>query len=243
MTLRSLAANTPSRRANWRALGLSLEDMEKPKIAVVNSLERAGDLLRPPRRHRQDREGRDPRRRRRAVRGAHRRAVATSSPARNKAGSYILAGRDIIANDIEVAGRGGAARRDDLPDELRQDPAGPPDGRRAGSTSRRSWSSAATSRRARSTASRSTSRTCGRAPIGDALRRASRSSRRRDGRERDHGPGRVRRAWPPPTRCTRRSRRSACACPATRRCAPTARRCRPTPARRRGGSSRWSTRT
>ncbi len=37
MTLRSLAANTPSRRANWRALGLSLEDMEKPKIAVVNS--------------------------------------------------------------------------------------------------------------------------------------------------------------------------------------------------------------
>ena len=37
MTLRSLAANSPSRRANWRALGLSKEDMEKPKIAVVNS--------------------------------------------------------------------------------------------------------------------------------------------------------------------------------------------------------------
>src|SRR6187431_1897128 len=37
MTLRSLAANTPSRRANWKALGLSHEDMEKPKIAVVNS--------------------------------------------------------------------------------------------------------------------------------------------------------------------------------------------------------------
>ena len=27
MTLRSLAVNTPSRRANWRALGLTLEDM------------------------------------------------------------------------------------------------------------------------------------------------------------------------------------------------------------------------
>src|SRR4029078_9987476 len=37
MTLRSLAANTPGRRANWRALGLSLEDMEKAKIAGVNS--------------------------------------------------------------------------------------------------------------------------------------------------------------------------------------------------------------
>ena len=34
--LRSLAANTPSRRANWKALGLTPEDMLKPKIAVVN---------------------------------------------------------------------------------------------------------------------------------------------------------------------------------------------------------------
>ena len=37
MILRSLAANSPSRRANLRALGLTAEDMEKPKIAVVNS--------------------------------------------------------------------------------------------------------------------------------------------------------------------------------------------------------------
>ena len=37
MVLRSLAANSPSRRANWKALGLSHEDMLKPKIAVVNS--------------------------------------------------------------------------------------------------------------------------------------------------------------------------------------------------------------
>jgi dihydroxy-acid dehydratase len=37
MALRSLAANTPGRRADWRALGLSKEDMEKPEIAVVNS--------------------------------------------------------------------------------------------------------------------------------------------------------------------------------------------------------------
>ena len=37
MPLRSNSANSPSRRANWKALGLSAEDMEKPKIAVVNS--------------------------------------------------------------------------------------------------------------------------------------------------------------------------------------------------------------
>src|SRR5690606_21379133 len=37
MTLRSLSANSPGRRANWKALGLSQEDMLKPKIAVVNS--------------------------------------------------------------------------------------------------------------------------------------------------------------------------------------------------------------
>src|ERR1700743_2984997 len=35
--LRSLGANTAVRRAQWRALGLSEADLEKPKIAVVNS--------------------------------------------------------------------------------------------------------------------------------------------------------------------------------------------------------------
>jgi dihydroxy-acid dehydratase len=36
-TLRSLAANSGIRRAHWRTLGLSEADMQKPKIAVVNS--------------------------------------------------------------------------------------------------------------------------------------------------------------------------------------------------------------
>ena len=40
------------RRAQWRALGISEEDMRKPKIAVVNSSSEPGDLLQPPRRHR-----------------------------------------------------------------------------------------------------------------------------------------------------------------------------------------------
>lgn len=101
MTLRSLSANSPGRRANWRALGLSREDMEKPKIAVVNS---SSEL---------------------AICYAHLDGIAaivkeeiraaggvpfevrTAAPSdfitgAAKQGSYILAGRDIIANDIEV---------------------------------------------------------------------------------------------------------------------------------------------
>jgi dihydroxy-acid dehydratase len=101
MTLRSLAANTPGRRANWKALGLSAEDMQKPKIAVVNS---SSEL---------------------AICYAHLDGIAaivkeeirkaggvpfevrTAAPSdfitgAAKRGSYILAGRDIIANDIEV---------------------------------------------------------------------------------------------------------------------------------------------
>ncbi|MEO0062315.1 MAG: hypothetical protein RLZZ08_875 [Pseudomonadota bacterium] len=99
--LRSLAANSPGRRANWKALGLSAEDMLKPKIAVVNS---SSEL---------------------AICYAHLDGIAamvkeeiraaggipfevrTAAPSdfitgAAKRGSYILAGRDIIANDIEV---------------------------------------------------------------------------------------------------------------------------------------------
>lgn len=101
MTLRSIAANSPGRRANWKALGLSAEDMLKPKIAVVNS---SSEL---------------------AICYAHLDGIAaivkeeirkaggvpfevrTAAPSdfitgAAKGGSYILAGRDIIANDIEV---------------------------------------------------------------------------------------------------------------------------------------------
>jgi len=101
MTLRSLSANSPGRRANWRALGLSKEDMEKPKIAVVNS---SSEL---------------------AICYAHLDGIAqivkeeirkaggvpfevrTAAPSdfitgAAKGGAYIIAGRDIIANDIEV---------------------------------------------------------------------------------------------------------------------------------------------
>ncbi len=101
MTLRSLAANTPSRRANWRALGLSKEDMEKPKIAVVNSsselaicyahLDSIAQIVKDEIR----------------AAGGVPFEVRTAAPSdfitgAAKRGSYILAGRDIIANDIEV---------------------------------------------------------------------------------------------------------------------------------------------
>ena len=101
MPLRSLAANTPSRRANWRALGLSLEDMEKPKIAVVNSSSELAICY-----AHLDGIAKIVKEEIRAAGGIPF-EVRTAAPSdfitgANKAGSYILAGRDIIANDIEV---------------------------------------------------------------------------------------------------------------------------------------------
>ncbi len=99
--LRSLSANSPGRRANWKALGLSKEDMEKPKIAVVNSsselaicyahLDSIAEIVKEEIRKA----------------GGVPFEVRTAAPSdfitgAGKSGSYILAGRDIIANDIEV---------------------------------------------------------------------------------------------------------------------------------------------
>lgn len=94
-----------TRRAQWRALGLTDEDMEKPKIAVVNSssdlaicyshldeiakktkeaINRAGGI------------------------GFEVRTTAPSDfiTSAGHRGGYILAGRDLIANDIEVTVEG-----------------------------------------------------------------------------------------------------------------------------------------
>jgi len=101
MTLRSLAANTPGRRANWKALGLSAEDMEKPKIAVVNSSSELAICY-----AHLDGIARIVKDEIRAAGGVPF-EVRTAAPSdfitgAAKRGSYILAGRDIIANDIEV---------------------------------------------------------------------------------------------------------------------------------------------
>jgi dihydroxy-acid dehydratase len=101
MPLRSLAANTPSRRANWRALGLSLEDMDKPKIAVVNSSSELAICY-----AHLDGIAKIVKEEIRAAGGIPF-EVRTAAPSdfitgAARRGSYILAGRDIIANDIEV---------------------------------------------------------------------------------------------------------------------------------------------
>ena len=100
-TLRSLAANSPGRRANWRALGLSKEDMLKPKIAVVNSSSELAICY-----AHLDGIAKQVKEEIRAA-GAVPFEVRTVAPSdfitgAGKQGSYILAGRDIIANDIEV---------------------------------------------------------------------------------------------------------------------------------------------
>jgi dihydroxy-acid dehydratase len=101
MNLRSNAANSPSRRANWRALGLSKEDMEKPKIAVVNSSSELAICY-----AHLDGIAKIVKEEIRAAGGVPF-EVRTAAPSdfitgAGKRGSYILAGRDIIANDIEV---------------------------------------------------------------------------------------------------------------------------------------------
>jgi dihydroxy-acid dehydratase len=101
MVLRSLAANSPGRRANWKALGLSAEDMLKPKIAVVNSSSELAICY-----AHLDSIAKMVKEEIRAAGGVPF-EVRTAAPSdfitgAAKAGSYILAGRDIIANDIEV---------------------------------------------------------------------------------------------------------------------------------------------
>ena len=101
MTLRSLSANSFGRRANWKALGLSKEDMEKPKIAVVNSSSELAICY-----AHLDGIAKMVKEEIRAAGGVPF-EVRTSAPSdfitgAARSGSYILAGRDIIANDIEV---------------------------------------------------------------------------------------------------------------------------------------------
>ncbi|MBB3956628.1 dihydroxy-acid dehydratase [Novosphingobium sediminicola] len=99
--LRSLAANSPVRRAHWLALGLSEEDLLKPKIAVVNSSSELAVCF-------AHLDGVA-----RVVKDAIRAAggvpfeVRTTAPSdfitgAGRQGSYILAARDLVTNDIEA---------------------------------------------------------------------------------------------------------------------------------------------
>jgi dihydroxy-acid dehydratase len=99
--LRSLAANSSIRRSHWRALGLSEADMTKPKIAVVNSSSELAICF-------AHLDGVA-----RVVKEAIRAAggvpfeVRTTAPSdfitgAACSGSYILAARDLVTNDIEA---------------------------------------------------------------------------------------------------------------------------------------------
>lgn len=99
--LRSLSADSPSRRAHWYALGLSEADMAKPKIAVVNSSSELAVCF-------AHLDGVA-----KVVKEAIRAAggvpfeVRTTAPSdfitgAGKHGSYILSARDLVTNDIEA---------------------------------------------------------------------------------------------------------------------------------------------
>jgi len=99
--LRSSAADSPSRRAHWYQLGLTEADMAKPKIAVVNSSSELAVCyahLDGVAKHVKD-----------AIRqaGGIPFEVRTTAPSdfitgAGRSGSYILAARDLVTNDIEA---------------------------------------------------------------------------------------------------------------------------------------------
>ncbi|MBO9576935.1 MAG: dihydroxy-acid dehydratase [Sphingobium sp.] len=99
--MRSAAADSPHRRAHWYQLGLTEEDMAKPKIAVVNSSSELAVCyahLDGVAKHVKD-----------AIRqaGGIPFEVRTTAPSdfitgAGRSGSYILAGRDLVTHDIEV---------------------------------------------------------------------------------------------------------------------------------------------
>jgi len=99
--LRSLSANSPWRRAHWYALGLTEADMQKPKIAVINSSSELAVCF-------AHLDGVA-----KVVKEAIRAAggvpfeVRTTAPSdfitgTAKRGSYILSARDLVTNDIEA---------------------------------------------------------------------------------------------------------------------------------------------
>jgi len=99
--LRSAAADSPHRRAHWYQLGLSEADMDKPKIAVVNSSSELAVCY-------AHLDGVA-----KVVKDAIRQAggipfeVRTTAPSdfitgAGKRGAYMLSARDLVTNDIEA---------------------------------------------------------------------------------------------------------------------------------------------
>lgn len=109
MTLRSVfepgTSRWATRRAQWRALGLTDEDLAKPKIAIVNTSSQLAICF--------SHLDEIARRAKRAIERAGGVAfeVRTAAPSdfitsAGHRGGYILSARDLIVNDIEVAVEG-----------------------------------------------------------------------------------------------------------------------------------------
>ena len=101
MALRSISANSPVRRAHWHALGLSDEDLQRPKIAVVNSSSELAVCF-----AHLDGVAKVVKEAIRATGGVPF-EVRTTAPSdfitgAAKGGSYILGARDLLTNDIEA---------------------------------------------------------------------------------------------------------------------------------------------
>ena len=93
------------RRAQWTALGLTDEDLEKPKIAIVNSSSQLASCFS----HLDEIVG--PLKEAITAAGGVAFEVRTAAPSdaitsAGAAGQYILPSRDLIASDIEVAVEG-----------------------------------------------------------------------------------------------------------------------------------------
>jgi dihydroxy-acid dehydratase len=89
------------RRAQWRALGLSDEDLQKPKIAIINSSSELSSCF-----SHLDGVAAEVKQAIRAA-GGYAFEVRTAAPSdfitgAGRGGAYILPSRDLIANDIEV---------------------------------------------------------------------------------------------------------------------------------------------
>ena len=211
-----------SRRAQWKALGLTDADIEKPKIAVVNSSSELAICFR-------HLDG---------VAAIVKEAIwaagglpfeiRTTAPSdfiigAGGSGGYILPSRDLVVNDMEVAVEG--AQLDGMICLSSCDKTPPAQLMAAGRFNIPTILVI-----------------CGYQPCGEfdgehvdiedvfvggvqvAFGKLDVRPAARDGRQRDPRARRVPGHGARPTRCTSPSRRSAWRCPAARRCAPTARR-------------------
>ena len=244
-TLRSnfTPGSTPwaMRRAQWTALGLTEADLEKPKIAIVNSSSQLASCFS----HLDQIVG--PLKEAIAAAGGVAFEVRTAAPSdaitsAGAAGQYILPSRDLIASDIEVAVEG--ALLDGMVCLASCDKTTPGQLMAAG---RLNIPTIVVGLRLPAVGGvpGGGGRLRGHLPVRRARQRRADDGRRArpDVALRGDRARRLRRAWAPPTPCTWRPRRWAWRCRARRRCWRSGPPCGARSRRRASGSWAWSRRT